>query len=149
VKPPQDQALIDIDAILREKFGADDDQPAIATVPIKILDEEFKVQKDLNAFNLLQLGNLEDTSVIIKMMVNAVVPDERPRFKSTLGGASGLTAEKLLAIFQAMVEAASTTPGGSPRPTDSSSASKAGTPKRGAKQLSAVASSSTESTPTD
>jgi hypothetical protein len=80
------------------------------------------------------LGDIgENTATIAKMMVQAIDEPDRPRFKRVISMQSNLTGEKLIFIFNRMVEVAAGN-----ALTASSPDSKAITPRKGARQLSAA-----------
>ncbi len=124
-KPP-----INIDALLVDEFG-EVDEDSIETVEVEAFGETWHVRKDINTFQLVQLADPDNTAVMAKMMVNAVIPEERVDFKSALASAAGLTGDRLALIFRTLLEAAS-----GDHPSDSSPVSKRTTPRKGARQLS-------------
>jgi hypothetical protein len=129
---------VNIDAMLHEELG-DVDVSKIPTVDVEVFDETFKIRKDINAFNVLSLGDIEasgDTTVIAKTMVGIIHPDDRPAFKRAIGMQAGLTVERLMFVFEKLVEAAS-----DGNPTRSSAGSSGGTGRKAAGSRSVAKSS--------
>lgn len=129
---------VNIDSMLHEEFG-DVDVSKIPTVDVEVFDESFKIRKDLNAFNVLSLGDIEasgDTTVIAKTMVAIIHPDDRTKFKRAIGMQAGLTVERLMFVFEKLVEAAS-----DGNPTRSSAGSNGGTGRKAVTKRSAAKSS--------
>lgn len=97
------KAPTDIDALLPE------DEEEIPTKPIKLFGRNWTLLCDVNSFGIAALSSGDFTS-LTPMMVGLIVESERPEFAAAFGKQRNMKPERLLAIFQAMIEVASGRP---------------------------------------
>jgi hypothetical protein len=105
------KALTDIDALLPE------DEEEIPTKPIKLFGRDWTLLCDVNSFGIASLAS-GDFNTLTPMMLGLVVESERAEFAATFSKQRNMKPERLIAIFQAMVEEASERP--TKRPSASS-----------------------------
>jgi hypothetical protein len=120
------KTTVNIDDMLAKEFGTE--EVAVPTKTVTLFREDFTIRCDVNAFNIMNVmsgDEEEQAAAIAKTMVNIVDGPDRPRFKRVLGSQPNLTADKLLKVFAALVEAA-----GDAHPTDSSPGSKRSTQRK-------------------
>lgn len=125
--------VVNIDTRLVKEHG---EQRAIEDIPlvtVHLFGQDFRIHQSLNLWNLLSIGDENDSAAIVRTMINAVHREDVKDFKNALARQADLGAERLLTILGAIVEAAS-----DDHPTQPSSASRRTTPKRTGRALSAA-----------
>ena len=97
------KAPTDIDALLPE------DEEEIPTKPIKLFGRIWTLLCDVNSFGIAALSSGDYTS-LTPMMVGLIVESERAEFAAAFGKQRNMKPERLLKIFETMVEVASERP---------------------------------------
>ena len=114
-----------------EELGTPDEVPVREVI---LFGRTWNVRLDVNAYAITAFG-VGDVKGVLAFLDNAVIDDEREAFRNAIASAKGLTAERLLAIMNALLEVASE------RPTTSPSDSSRGRQTKRTGQSSAVGSS--------
>jgi hypothetical protein len=124
---------LDLDSLLIDD-GEEDDP--VETVPATLLGKTFHIRKDVNACQLARLSDPDQVAAAMtRILINAVIDEERADFVATLGGIKKLTIPKLTALLDAVVGAAA-----DGVPTKSVPASRRTTPKKVAARRSGARS---------
>ena len=112
--------IINIDDRIQERVGAPKEVP---TQQVTLFGREWDVQVDLNSYTITAIL-AGDAAGYVSFLQNVVIPEQRRDFHQALAGQAGLTAERLLAIVEAIIEVAGGDDGA--RPTKRSSGSSPG-----------------------
>lgn len=130
-------SIIDLDALFADELTAGDDT---VVAKVKLLGQEWDLIDSDNAFNSLRTADFENNpSVLTQLMLGLIHPSQRSAFTGALGRVQKLTAETLVKLINALVEAVaqrpteppsdsadtSTTPSSGPNSTEPDSATEA------------------------
>lgn len=120
------EKVIDLDAEL-----GFEDEPELKTKRVKLFGREWDFLESFNSYNLSAVFT-GDPGAVAKFMSNTVVPDQRADFANAIAARPDLDTDKLLELFNKIVEAVTGRPTNKPARSSRTASKRTSSPRSAA-----------------